>query len=334
MKILYGIQGTGNGHISRALEIIPFLQNHGEVDILISGNEYNLSLPFPIKYKFEGLTFYYNQKGGMDYWKTFRKLKLRKFWRNAWNLPVRSYDLVISDFEPVTAWASWIEGKSCLALSHQASFLAKSTPRPKKPSALGEWILRKYATANTYIGFHFKSYENNIFPPVIRREILEGSIRDAGFFLVYLPSISDENIASVLQSFPNIQWRVYSKWAHESIDKGAVKIYPADANAFARDLKNCTGVITSAGFEVPAEAMYLEKKLLVVPIKGQYEQLCNAAALETLGVKVISNIFDNEQAIKDWIYAPISYQLLSADDTWKDALLEKMQILKKEKLVS
>ena len=34
MKILYAIQGTGNGHISRAREIIPLLQKYGELDIL------------------------------------------------------------------------------------------------------------------------------------------------------------------------------------------------------------------------------------------------------------------------------------------------------------
>ena len=37
MKILYAIQGTGNGHVSRAREIIPFLRKYGNVDILISG---------------------------------------------------------------------------------------------------------------------------------------------------------------------------------------------------------------------------------------------------------------------------------------------------------
>jgi UDP:flavonoid glycosyltransferase YjiC (YdhE family) len=30
MKILYAIQGTGNGHVSRAREIIPIPKKYGE----------------------------------------------------------------------------------------------------------------------------------------------------------------------------------------------------------------------------------------------------------------------------------------------------------------
>ncbi len=50
------------------------------------------------------------------------------------------------------------------------------------------------------------------------------------------------------------------------------------------------GIITGAGFETPAEALHLQKKVMVIPIRGQYEQLCNAAALERLGVKVLNRI--------------------------------------------
>ncbi len=31
MKILYAIQGTGNGHVARAREIVPILQKHYDV---------------------------------------------------------------------------------------------------------------------------------------------------------------------------------------------------------------------------------------------------------------------------------------------------------------
>ena len=41
MKILYAIQGTGNGHLSRARDIIPILQKKGDVDILVSGTQHH-----------------------------------------------------------------------------------------------------------------------------------------------------------------------------------------------------------------------------------------------------------------------------------------------------
>ncbi|RYF93584.1 MAG: glycosyl transferase, partial [Chitinophagaceae bacterium] len=57
MKILYAVQGTGNGHVCRALEIIPALQQKAEVDILISGSQSEVALPFPVKYRMGGLGF-------------------------------------------------------------------------------------------------------------------------------------------------------------------------------------------------------------------------------------------------------------------------------------
>ena len=78
MKILYAVQGTGNGHITRAIEIIPFLQKKGEVDILVSGIQSDIELPFKVKYKFNGLSFIFGKQGGVDIWKTYWKLNSRK----------------------------------------------------------------------------------------------------------------------------------------------------------------------------------------------------------------------------------------------------------------
>ena len=37
MKILYAIQGTGNGHLSRAIDVIPDLKKIVKVDVFVSG---------------------------------------------------------------------------------------------------------------------------------------------------------------------------------------------------------------------------------------------------------------------------------------------------------
>ena len=58
---------------------------------------------------------------------------------------------------------------------------------------------------------------------------------------------------------------------------------PVNQRGFNDSMINAYGVITGAGFETPAEVLHLGKRLLVIPIKGQYEQLCNAAALEADG---------------------------------------------------
>jgi len=44
MKVLYAIQGTGNGHLSRAEDIVPYLQKRCDVDILVSLSKPSYSL--------------------------------------------------------------------------------------------------------------------------------------------------------------------------------------------------------------------------------------------------------------------------------------------------
>ena len=62
------------------------------------------------------------------------------------------------------------------------------------------------------------------------------------------------------------------------------------------------GVLCGAGFETPAEALFMRKKLLVIPMKNQYEQHLNAAALRRMGVPVIKNLKDkNDLIISNWL---------------------------------
>ena len=50
LKILYAVQGTGNGHVTRAIEFIPCFKKHGEVDVLVSGIQSDIELPFKVTY--------------------------------------------------------------------------------------------------------------------------------------------------------------------------------------------------------------------------------------------------------------------------------------------
>src|ERR1043165_2690380 len=64
MKILFAIQGTGNGHLSRARDVYPELARHGEVDVLISGIQADVDVPFPVKFKLYGMSFIFGKRGG------------------------------------------------------------------------------------------------------------------------------------------------------------------------------------------------------------------------------------------------------------------------------
>jgi hypothetical protein len=74
VKILYAIQGTGNGHIARAEDIIPELKAYGELDLFVSGAQADLQLKHPVKYRSKGLSFYFGKHGGVDLMKTAQRL--------------------------------------------------------------------------------------------------------------------------------------------------------------------------------------------------------------------------------------------------------------------
>lgn len=326
MKILYAIQGTGNGHLSRARDIIPILQKKGELDILVSGIQADVDLPHEITYRFKGLSFIFGKKGGVDLLETYKKSNIRKLFREINSLPVEKYDLVINDFEPVSAWACYLKNKECISLSHQAAVLNSNAPQPKHIDMLGRSILKNYAPTSAQYGFHFKSYDKNIFTPVIRQQIRELEPKNKKYYTVYLPAYDDERIIKVLSAFPKLKWEVFSKHNKKEIQLKNISVCPVNNDAFIQSMANATGVLCGAGFETPAEALFLKKKLMVIPMKNQYEQHCNAAALKEIGVPVIKSLKKKHlEKIKDWIESDAKISVNYPDHTEKiiDMILKK-----------
>lgn len=302
MKILYAIQGTGNGHLCRAMDVVPCLKKIADVDILLSGTQADIQLPFEVKYRLKGLSFIFGKSGGVDLWKTFIHSQFRLFIKEVNACPVNDYDLVINDFEPVSAWACSLKDKYCISLSHQAAAIHDMAPKSEEVDRLGKFILKHYAPSNETYGFHFKSYAPNFYTPIIRKQIRDQKISNQGHYTVYLPSYDDHLLIKYLSRFPEVKWDVYSKHNKGVISEGNIRIQPIDNESFVESMASSEGVLCGAGFETPAEALFLKKKLLVIPMKNQYEQHLNAAALEELGVPVIKNIKpENDVYIHRWI---------------------------------
>tara|TARA_R110000868_G_scaffold30771_5_gene113482 strand:+ start:10125 stop:11111 length:987 start_codon:yes stop_codon:yes gene_type:complete len=324
MKILYAIQGTGNGHLSRARDIIPILKKKNiELDILLSGTQADIDIPYPISYQLKGLSFIFGKKGGVDIWKTYIRAKSRRLQKEIKSLPIESYDLIINDFEPVSAWACKLKNIPCISLSHQSAVLMKGSPKPKKMDPMGQLILRKYAPTTKQYGFHFKKYNENIFTPVIRQDIRNARVENKDHYTVYLPSYSDEKILKILSKIKFVKWEVFSKHHKKTIKDDMITIKPITNEAFIASMASSKGVLCGAGFETPAEALFLQKKLMVIPMKGQYEQQCNAAALKDMGVTVINSLkskYIND--IKEWIGSDKQIQVDYPDIT--EEIIDKL----------
>lgn len=302
MKILYAIQGTGNGHVSRAHEVVPLLAEKGELDVLISGIQADVQVPYPIKFRHYGLSFIFGKKGGVDLWDTFQRAKPFQLLEEIKQCPVQDYDIVISDFEPVTSWACKRKGLPCISLSHQAGVMSPKAPPPERGDPLGKLILHNYAPATASYGFHFARFDKHVFTPVIRRPIRKLSPETKPHYTVYLPAYADEHLLHCLSQIKEVEWQVFSKHNKQPFTKGNVSIQPINNDAFIESMATGTGVLSGAGFETPAEALFLKKKVLVIPMAWQYEQFCNAAGAAYLGVPVVWKLADSTiPQIRDWV---------------------------------
>src|SRR5690606_40330689 len=92
---------------------------------------------------------------GLNYGKIFRENSLFQFLKSVKNLPLSEYDLIINDYEPVTAYAAKLQNKEIIGLSHQSAVLHKLAPKPVKNYRFSKFVLKKYAPVDTSLGFHF-----------------------------------------------------------------------------------------------------------------------------------------------------------------------------------
>lgn len=317
MKVLYAIQGTGNGHLGRAIEIAPHLKELVDVDFMISGKTAELKFPYDFKYTYHGIYFFFGSKGGVDYYNSFKHLRLPQLWRDIKACPVEDYDVIISDFEPISAWAARRKKIPVIALSHQASFYSEKVPFPKFRNRIFEYGMKHWvAPSDDYVGLHYKPYDEQILPPIIREELKVGRVTDEGHLTVYLPAFSDELLIKHFSKVPELKVEIFSKKTTVVKTVGNCQVSPVSKSEYTSSLLSCRGLLTGGGFQSTSEALYLRKRLLVIPMFDQYEQKCNAAALSEMGVTIVRAIkSDFSSVIKKWLENrnPIHYTEYAAD---------------------
>ena len=295
MNILYGVQSTGNGHITRSSVIIDALKSKHNVDVILSGKNSSIDLSFKPLEEFNGLSLYSSDCGKIDWIKTTYKNNIFKFLSEL-NYNVSNYDLVISDFEPISAWSAKNKIKT-IGFGNQYSLLEDNIPKANK-DFISELFIKKFAPCQFTIPIHYQSYNDNIFQPVIDPLILKSKNKNNGFILVYLPYLSLAYITELMTMFKNIEFKVYSN-IKEDFNLYNVKVRKINSLKFKDDLSKCNGVITNSGFSTTSEALVLGKKLWSIPVKGHYEQLSNAIALKQMGI--FTDSFNLENLAK-WLF--------------------------------
>lgn len=299
MRILYGVQGTGNGHITRARALSTELRKAGiTVDYIFSGRpaeEYFNMEPFGNYKTYRGLTFA-TKNGQIQFAKTALTNNLLTLQKEIKSLDVNDYDLVITDFEPVTAWAARRKNKPSLGIGHQYAF---NYDIPIEGSNwIAKSIMQHFAPASVSLGVHWYHFDNPILPPLIEPP-LDNATVEPRKILVYLPFENIRHICKWLEVESNYEFYVYHHLSDPE-DRGHLHLRPLSREQFQNDLASSEGVITNSGFELASETIQYGKKILTKPLHGQMEQISNAAALKILKrADVISTL--NPAALKAWL---------------------------------
>lgn len=322
MRILYAIQATGNGHISRALEIGPSLDQVADVDYLLSGCQGDIAMHRPAAHRYHGASFIFGNNGGIDYWKTLRSAQPSQLIKDIRSIDLTQYDLVVNDFEPVTAWAAKQSTVPIVSVSHQAAVVSPAAPKPSGFYPIAKTILKNYAPVSDKVGLHFESYDEETLTPIIRSSIRECTTAEKDYVTVYLPAYSAEHILSSLAPLNDIRWRVFCKGLDSPVEKGHITLYPVGHDAWLRSFAEAHGVVLGAGFESPSEALLLGKRLLVIPMRNQYEQLCNVEALRRMGVWTTAALEPSRTGmLKEWLVSAPTVKKEYPDHT--DAIISR-----------
>lgn len=314
MKIFYGVQGTGNGHITRARALAPKLKAAGaDVTWLFSGrrrDEYFEMEAFGDYQTRAGLTFQ-SAHGNVHYLRTTLRNNLVRFVNDVRSLDLRGFDLVLTDFEPVTAWAARRQGIKTVGIGHQYAF---GLDIPKAGADfMGTQILKYFAPATVGLGVHWHHFNAAILPPIIETS-LPAAPRKSGKIIVYLPFEDIEDVIRLLKPFSAHEFHVYTPGGPvpTSGKTRHIEVKGLSRRGFQSDFAECSGVICNAGFELPSESLHHGKKLLVKPLHGQMEQLSNALGLEILKLGEVMHDLD-AATIATWLAADHSHTVWFPD---------------------
>ncbi len=155
------------------------------------------------------------------------------------------------------------------------------------------------------LGLHFKKYDDFIFTPIVKKEILQADPADKNYITVYLPSYCEPQLTAIFQPINDCRFQIFCRDINQPKITGNITFLPINKTFFNKSLIHCTGIITGGGFETPAEALQLGKKIMAIPIRSQYEQQCNAAALKKMGVFCPDSLeTDFNTTFEKWMNSP------------------------------
>lgn len=299
MRILYGIFAQGHGHFSKAAILVPLLQARGHEVRLVSSGQVDppKGYSFPWHRHLPGLS-YVVTNGRTDYVRSCAKW-LREspaVLRNVFRVRqlVREFrpDLILSDFEPLTASPLLEAPCEVVSLSRQVALFDRSLPVPEElgfERRLTRSVIRLFTMGATRLyGYHYRPASFRCVPPVLRPEI-RSLVPTCGehVFAYNQLHTADGGSGTDLVAWAARTGCPVRAYGYHDMPRGRhglVEFLPEHRTKLLEDMASSRAVMTTAGLSTPLEAFLLKKPTCTVPIPGHFEQLVNACHLDEAGI--------------------------------------------------
>ena len=311
-RILYGVMGDSRGHVSRSLAVAQLMPQH-EYLFVGGGVVHELKTQgYQVENTPMASTIRRNNR--VDVWATLTNAA-RVFYRRGTAVQriadiMRSFDpdLVLTDYEFFTPLAARKLGRPCVSLDHQ-HVLTHCRYDPPQGQTLNRILTCStvkllYSIATRYLIISFYApppvdpTTTEVFPPVVRSEILKQPPTQDDFGLVYLADSTFHGLLPLLEG-RNREFVVYG--IGQQPPRRNLTFKEKSLEGFAEDMARCRYVISNAGHSLISEALYLGKPVLAFPRDLEFEQFLNAHFLAKLGLGTYrASISDAQGALDEF----------------------------------
>ena len=305
MKILFGVQTEGNGHITQCIATKQYLQSQGiEVTTAFAAKK-KRGLPkyFTDEFNvidYNGFDFVFDNVGRVVIWKTILNNTFElprlivSFIKICTIIQKEKPDVIFNYYEPLVGLtALFFRNIKYVSFGHQYAMDSVIYPRINGyiVQKLFLSIINKITSIRAKIValsyYEFNDTTMIVSPPILRAESYSISDKKEDFVLVYLMNEDMlPQLISQAKKYPDINIQCFTKLTKQYDELPNLKLFNLDGKLFQEKMKVCKAVVCSGGFETSAEAIYQNKPLLMIPMPNHYEQHanCNDAYLNSYAI--------------------------------------------------
>jgi len=338
-NILYGVNGEGAGHSTRAREVISHLQHNGHAVHVASfdrglknlGNDFEVTEIYGLRFAYANNKVRYRRtvtKNLSTMRQAAKSIKQLSALADDWKIQV-----VITDFEPLACHIGHRKHLPVISIDNQHCLTNTDVsypPQYRRDAAVAKLVTRMMVPrADAYLTTSFfvprvRKARTFVFPPILRQEILRAKPVTGDHVLIYVTSPAP----ALAKLLCGVRGEFVAYGFGREGREGNITFRKPSLNGFLQDLITCKAVIANAGFSLVTEALHLGKPYLAIPVKHQFEQIFNAYWLEKKGYGAYWENLDKER-IESFLYNVPQYaeKLATYPRQGNAALLSKLDSL-------